>query len=131
MSAHTTTGFEAVPFPKVKIRDAHPDEFKKILDAADKVGMFIPQPGMASSIVAEDEGEIVGFAFAQYILHPEPIYVMPRYRGTSVARELAEAVRDKIGSRPCVAVAQNPFAEQLCRDMGMVEVPGKIFVQKG
>jgi len=109
------------------------DEVMKIADLIRQTGCAFPHPQLATVEIAVVEGELAGFACSQMIFHAEPIYVQPKYRGTGIAEKLAERVTSAIeqsNGKFYVAVAENQFAENLCREQGMREVPGKLFVRE-
>jgi ribosomal protein S18 acetylase RimI-like enzyme len=108
-------------------------DVEALAPALASAGMTIAYPHLAEPIVAKLHDEIVGFGFAQLLPHAEPIWVKPQYRGLGIAEKLARMVVEKIestGAQRFVAVAQNAFAEELCRANGMHEVPGKVFVKE-
>jgi len=97
-----------------------------------KAGMSVAYSHLAEPIVAEVDGQIVGFCFAQLIPHFEPLYVMPEWRGTGIAEELAQRAMKKItdtGAQRFMCVVQSQFAEALCKKLGMRAVPGVIYVK--
>lgn len=51
-----------------------------------EMGVEPPLPGRGVVVVAEEEGEIVGFGVMQKVVHFEPFWVSPKYRGKSVFR---------------------------------------------
>jgi GNAT superfamily N-acetyltransferase len=109
-------------------------DVEALVPALKQAKMTIAYPHLAEPIVAKlDDGTIVGFGFAQLLPHCEPIWVHPHFRGIGIAEELATLVIKKItdtGAQRFLCVAQSPFAEDLCRQNGMIEVPGKIFVKE-
>ena len=128
----STQSFRAVPFPKIEnvvLRDLEPEESEKLKPVLQRVGFYLPLPHLASVIVAEYQGEIVGFGTAQLMCHVEPLFVYPEWRGTGLAGILADAVAAKLDGKPYICIAGNAFAEQICRERGMREVPGKVFVR--
>ncbi len=95
--------------------------------------MTIAYPHLAEPVVAKFDGEIIGFAFSQLLPHWEPLWVKPQWRGTGLAEELAKRALQKIvdtGAQRILVVTQNQFAEDLAKEYGFKEVPGKIFVRE-
>jgi predicted N-acetyltransferase YhbS len=82
-------------------------------------------------VLAERNGMIVGFIALQMIPHTEPLYVAPDERGTEVASELSDLMLNFLRdnqARGWMVVAENPFAERLCRQRGMVKVEYPVYV---
>ena len=103
-----------------------------LLPVLKQAGMTIAYSHLAEPVVAKINGEIVGFAFAQLLPHLEPVYVVPMFRGTGIAEELvrrAMALIEGTGAERFMCVAQNKFAEDLCRKIGMRAVPGTLYVK--
>ena len=122
-----------IPFPKIEavaIRDLGPNDTDKLTPALKKAGFFLPLPQWTAVTVAEYQGEIVGFVCLQLIPHMEPLWVSDEFRGAGVPEMLANAVQGKMNDKPCMCVAASPFAERLCRQYGMREIPGKIFIKE-
>ena len=108
------------------------DEVMKIADKIREVGFSFPHPQLSTVELAIVEGELAGFACSQLMFHAEPLYVDPKYYGTGIAEELASRVVRSIEEsrgKMFLSVASNPHAERLCKEQGMVEVPGKLFVK--
>lgn len=108
------------------------DNLDALLPVLKQAGMALAYPQLAEPIVAKVNGEIVGFAFAQLLPHLEPVYVLPLFRGTGIAEELvrrAMAIIEKTGAERYMCVAQNPFAEKLCKQLGMRAVLGTLYVK--
>jgi predicted N-acetyltransferase YhbS len=76
--------------------------------------------------VAEYEDQIIGFAVQQILPMAGPLFVLPDWRGTGLAEMLARDLKDRMAAN-YIAVASSEFSEKLCRELGMHEVPGKLF----
>jgi len=81
-------------------------------------------------LLAEVDGKIIGMQFLQLVAHPEPHYVDPKFRASSVSERLATEVI--VFLRECAApawqcTADSPFAEKLCAARGMVPVEAPVY----
>lgn len=76
------------------IRELHPAEFSKLNDNKWLEPERRPVPGVTRVVVAEDDnGEIQGFAFVQFVPHVEPVWVAEKHRFGTVAKRLFERAR--------------------------------------
>jgi hypothetical protein len=121
--------FEAVPFPPIEavtFRELEKDELGKLLPFLKANNWDIPYPKFAAVWVAEYEGQIVGFAVQQILPVAGPLFVVQPWRGTGLAEMLARDLKERMAVN-YIAVASSEFSEKLCRELGMHEVPGKLF----
>lgn len=106
-------------------------EVSKLAPILQSLGWNLPYPQTTTVLVAEDEGEIIGFVCQTLLPHLEPEWVAPKYRGTGVADELAKrgaTVFLRAGVSNFLSVAGNANAERICRDvLGMKKVEGSIY----
>lgn len=64
-------------------------------------GVPTPDPSLSSVAVAvTEEGELAGFIALQTVIHSEPIYINPEFRGTDVWRALVEKVQEPFKDKP-------------------------------
>lgn len=63
----------ATKIPVVTYRDLSKQECTELAPALQKAGMTIAYTHLADPVVAEVDGKIVGFCFAQLIPHWEPL----------------------------------------------------------
>ena len=119
----------------VTFRNLEPEEFMVLLPKLREVGWLVPYGGGA--IVAEEEGEIVGFVVIQILPHVEPLWVEKRHRGKkngAIAKALAErtkAFMEERGWPHYLAIGTNAYAEKLCEGIGMTAVEGKLYASLG
>ena len=80
----------------------------------------LPRPGVRI-FVLEDEGRIVGFTTTQPILHMEPTWIAPLYRGRlNLIRQLTELVeRSHPDMLICLAMTTNERVGALLEIFGM------------
>lgn len=119
--------------PTVKYRSLEGEDTAALMPAIEKLGWVIPYPHIAVPVVAEVDGQIVGFGIAQLIPHCEPLHILPEWRGMGIAEELSKRVIEKItesGAKKFCCVAQNAFAEKLCEANGMKAVEGRMYVKE-
>lgn len=118
--------------PVISYRDLSGQECTELAPALQKAGMTIAYTHLADPVVAEVDGKIVGFCFAQLIPHWEPLWVEREWRGMGIAEELAKRALEKItktGAQKFCCITTSAFAEKLAREAGMREVEGKLFVK--
>jgi GNAT superfamily N-acetyltransferase len=118
---------------EVVFEDLKGDAVEKLAPYLKMAGMSIAYPHMADPVCAKVGNQIIGFAFAQLLPHWEPLWVVPEYRGTGVAEELARRALEKIlktGAQRILLCADNPFAEKLAMKYGFHAIPGKLYVRE-
>lgn len=84
-------------------------------------------------LVAEREGELLGFMVMQLVPHTEPLWVRPSERGSGIAESLADQMVEfmfSVQSRGWMVVADNPMAAKLCEARGMMKVDAPVYVAK-
>jgi len=85
-------------------------------------------------LVAEDsEGQLLGFLVAQYMIHTEPLWVLPSKRASGIAEELADQMLEymiEINARGWIVVADNPASANLCEARGMTRIESPVYVAK-
>lgn len=69
------------------VRQLTPEEWPRLLRFPELAGV-LPDPSIAIAVVAEQDGEIVGYCFAQPQICVEPIFVEPGDRSGVVAYAL-------------------------------------------
>ena len=106
-------------------------EADKLTPTLQALGWTIPYPQFATVLVAEENGEIIGFIVQQIVPHLEPAYVRESHRGQGIADELAQRgaeIFKASGVERFVATAANAHSERICRDvLGMKKVEGSIY----
>jgi hypothetical protein len=130
------SGFEAVPMEKIedvqyRVLEAH--ESDRLMPLLKEQGWGLPYPAQASAVIGEYQGKIVAFAVLQGLPMVGPLWVEPSWRGTGLAEGVTRELVKKMlanGTGACIAVAQNPFTEHLCRVLGMKQVEGKLFMRE-
>ena len=95
---------------------------------------WIPRPEFGKVIIAELQGEIVGFWVIQQMIHVDPVWVKPDLRGNLTWR-MWNAVRKIVGHTPVyVSVAPNYSGWQktvsTIKHLGF-EFLGQLYVRKG
>ena len=126
----------AVPFPKTELvtfRSLDKEEYLKLKPLLDQQGWTLPYPEMTAVIVAEYQGEIVGFGVTQLVPHAEPMWVHPDWRNTGLAVMLNQklvTLMESSGLKAWIIVAPSAALAMYCRKMGLKEVPGTIFVKE-
>ena len=109
---------------------AGPDAVPMAKKIEEMQGIVIAHPRLAIIEVATVDAKIAGYGVSQLMFHAEPIYVLPEYRGSGIAEELASRVVKRIteaNGKAFVSIATNPFAERLCIEQGMERVEGTLY----
>ena len=81
-------------------------------------------------LVAEMDDTLVGFHCLTLFPHAEPQWVTPSQRGKGVSEELAERMMEflaEVRVRGFMVVADNPFAEELCKRHGMQRITSPVY----
>lgn len=103
----------------------------------EKIDAILANKGWASLnrpttrlLVVEDGDRILGFICLQLFPHTEPLYVTPSQRGTGLAKELSDQMLEylkKVEARGWMAIADSPFAAEMCEKAGMVKVDAPVY----
>ena len=96
--------FDLLHMPGLTYRELQPDEFYKLEGHEALKGVGVPSSDCARILIAErEDGTIVGFQMLVSVVHLEPIWVHPDYRGSMVpirlwkaATRLVDALRIKM-----------------------------------
>jgi len=64
-----------------------PEEWERLKGLADNDD-WIPHPGASAVMVAEADGQIIGFLVAQLAIHVEPLWITPGARGGATMARL-------------------------------------------
>jgi hypothetical protein len=85
-------------------------------------------------LVKESAGRIIAFHVLQLIPHTEPLWIAEEFRGTDLAREMANemvAFMHGMNARGWLCIADSPHAEALCREFKMELVTAPVYMAKG
>jgi hypothetical protein len=114
-------------------RTVEGEEFRLLAEGLSMMKSMVPYPETAKAIVAEVDGKVIGFGVLQQLPHGEPAWVDPEYRGNGIGKEIFSRVNvlmDQLGAKWWVACSTSEASERLCRDAGMTEIPGKLFIKE-
>jgi hypothetical protein len=85
-------------------------------------------------LVAEDvSGQLLGFFVAQYVIHTEPMWVLPSQRASGIADDLADKMLEFMisnNARGWVLVANSPIVAKMAEARGMVREESPVYVTK-
>lgn len=84
-------------------------------------------------LIAEEDGELVGFFVLQFFPHTEPLWVRPSRRGGEVAEALADqmlAFMTEVQARGWMLIADSPTVAKMAEERGMVKVESPVYVAK-
>ena len=100
-----------------RLRDVYPENAE------------VPSPVVASVVIAELHGEIVGYLVLQVALHMEPLYIKDHqadYR--TMARLLLTALPSGVPYFSCVP---NKQMEHVASELGMTPTDWKVYMGRG
>lgn len=97
------------------IRELPRIEWSRLANHPSLHGLALPDPSAARLIVAEEAGEIVAYWFLVAVLHAEPIWIAPQYRGTTLVKRLWQRLRSCIDT---CAPSAFCFSEQSRPEVG-------------
>lgn len=115
---------------EITYRLLNPDEYSRLADHPMLKEVKLPEPEHSRIVVAEVDGEIVGFQFLFAVIHMEPIWVDEKYRSTLMASRLfKEAVKSLADFRTNVAYCfgQGKISSYLTR-LGLRKLPYDTFL---
>jgi predicted N-acetyltransferase YhbS len=81
-------------------------------------------------LIAEADGQILGFSVIQMMPHVGPMYVAPSERGSDLTGRLADETLNFLraqGARGWLVVAEHPATRKLCEDRGMLRLPFPVY----
>lgn len=82
-------------------------------------------------LLAEQDGDVVGFHVFQMIPYCGPLFVTKKLRGLGLAEILVDKMQDfliTVHARGYIAVTESPHAAKLCEERGMEKVPYPLYV---
>lgn len=87
-----------------------------------------PDPGTSVVVVAEEDGQIVGFLTLQLILHAEPLWVSDSCKTkTVISRLIGEALRFFPNPKYVFANTKNAKVARLLTRLGFTQLPWLVF----
>jgi hypothetical protein len=115
----------------VNIRLLHPDEYHRLADHPSLGGLQLPSPDLAKIIIAEDGDTIVGYWSLIQVVHMEPIWIDPKYRGSTLAGRLWSAMCQVLDALQITVAysfsASTEISGYLAR-LGLRPLPWQVFV---
>ena len=118
----------------VTVRRLPPEEWGRLAHFEPFASGGLPTADQWRIIVAEADGDIVGFCCVFAAAHLEPWYIAPSHqRNPAVGRGLIRASRDllrelDIGAAFAVVSDTLPEQQAIVQRLGFVEAPGKLYV---
>jgi hypothetical protein len=93
---------------------------------------LVPNPDLSVCLIAEQDGEIIGFWSALYVPHCEGFWISPDYRRkTRLIPRLLAGMRQLLADCSIPATfcfAESPDVADYCARVGMTEVPVRTFL---
>lgn len=113
-------------------RELQPEEYAKLEGHPALKGVGVPSPDVARVVIAEDHnGEIVGFQMLVTVVHLEPIWVHPDYRGSMVPVRLwktATRLLDALRIKMAYCFSDRPEIANYLSRLGLRELPYKTHI---
>jgi hypothetical protein len=113
------------------IRELEPEEFHR-LEGHPALNGLMPQASACRVVIAENaSGEIIGFQMLTFVVHLEPVWVHPSYRGGllvgrmwKLATKLLDHLRVSVGFCFC----EDPTVADYLQRLGLRELPYRTFL---
>ena len=113
-------------------RELRPEENQRLEGHPALNGLGVPSPDVAKIVIAEREnGEIIGFQMAVTVVHLEPIWVHPDYRGSMVPMRLwktATRLLDALLIKVAFCFSEDSTIANYLSRLGLRELPYKTHV---
>jgi len=107
-----------------------PWEWNRIVELLPDKSDRIPNPGLSTCAVAQDGDKIVGFLFAQYVVHVEPLWVDKDYRGEGLPERLWEAVAPRLKGAVVYAFSPNGLIAKLLDHLGFEKLSWETYSKR-
>jgi hypothetical protein len=119
-----------ITMDEIIIRELPRHEYFKVKDHSFLRGMDISES--CRIIVAEDSnGEIIGFQFLVQVVHLEPIWVHPDYRGTPLAHRMwttAASILERFRINVGFCFSDTSTVANYLKRLGLRELPYRTFL---
>lgn len=105
-------------------------EFSRLAEHPLLEGIGLPDPRHSVIVVAEEGAEIVAFWVTVEVLHIEPVWISPKYRGGGLVRRLWRAVKsvvDDCGAKEAFCFSDRPETADYLARLGLSEKPWRLF----
>jgi GNAT superfamily N-acetyltransferase len=90
----------------------------------------MPDPATTEIYAAYDGGRLICFFPLETVVHAGPFWVRPAYRGTGLAREMAEEALKLTEGREGYITATRPEIEHLAEDLGLTKIKGTLWCKE-
>lgn len=113
------------------VRDLPPEEWHKLEGHPALQGQPLPDPTYHRVVVAEDGEELVAAWFMIHVVHLEPVWIDPRYRGGRLpVRMLSEisSILDSCTVTKAFCFADRPEIAGYLQRLGMQKLPYETFL---
>ena len=115
-------------------RDASTEEWERIESILASRGWASLNRPTSRILVAEANGELLGFHVFQFYPFCGPLWTRPSVRGSGLAEELADKMLEflaEVRARGWLVIAESPHAEKLCAERGMKRVEFPVYAMVG
>lgn len=113
------------------VRDLPVEEWNRLEDHPALQGQPLPDPTYHRAVVAEADGEIVAVWFMVHVIHLEPVWIDPHFRGgTLPVRMLKEmsTILDSCTVTKAFCFADRPEIADYLQRLGMQKLPYETFL---
>jgi hypothetical protein len=89
---------------------------------------------MSRILIAERDGNIIGFSVLQMLPFAGPLFVERNHRGSGIADKLAADTINYLvdcNARGWFVIADSPHVPKLCERFGMEKVQSPVYITKG
>src|SRR4249920_2549593 len=115
----------------IRYRIIETTEWARLKPIFEAHGTPMPSAMLSTAAIAEnDDGEIIGMLTLQPLIHAEPLWVDPRYRGMMVVRGMfrqAEKLLARFPGSRISAFTENGTAAALAQMAGFEKQPYTVF----
>lgn len=119
--------FDLLHAPGLTYRELQPEEYHKLDGHEDLTATGVPSPDVSRIMVAErHDGTIVGYIMAVTVVHMEPIWVHPDYRGTMVPVRLWRKLVDALLTPVMYCFSDTSTIAGYLTRLGLRELPYKV-----
>lgn len=103
-------------------------EWSKVEDVFVEYGGLLPSPALSAIAAAKHGNEIVGFHCLQPVLHVEPIWIRPDFRGRVKFRPLLDVLKRELPQNQAFyAFAPNELIERMCAHCQLEKMPYSVW----
>jgi len=111
-------------------RVLEPWEWGRIAELAPEKADRLPNPKLAACAVAQDGDRIVGFLFAQRVIHIEPLWVAKDHQGDGVPDKLWASLIPRLKGMLVFGFSPNGLVGNLLNRLGFEKQPWETYSKR-